>query len=380
MTFPQSKIGDKYNYEIATYLKLKGLSDLGPQFDLRNSSINPNPKLIPSSSTLFETNVSFDIIASTSSWEIFIECKHSEFPEPMKKNTSQFVESIAEFLAVIPLKNLEYKDYHYCLITNRDTKQIISTLQELRVSSDMELEKFLDIVKDSAKKKWKNANLEKGTVKDLRRCLNDLRVFTIDDGTLDAVRNDYKFQELFKQFYSEVGKRLPDLPPNLPLHTKLVLRYGDDDFINLRWCSYPISISKKFVEWLLIQNVENLNVKEISFESIPRFNEITFIHDPEISEEQIEMALSSLINDHLQNSNSKIAIIISPGKKRLYLFNPEWLYDETSQLRENNYYINLNKAKDALSLPFGDTLLRLAIQESYRIVKGILYDSGYFSD
>jgi hypothetical protein len=380
MTFPPSKIGDKYNYEIATYLKLIGLPDLGPQYDLKSASINPSPKVIPSSYTLFETNVSFDIIASTASWELFIECKHSEFPEPMKKKSPQFLESIVEFLSVIPLKNLEYKEYKYILISNMDTKQLITDLQELRISSDLDLTEFLEIIKNTARKKWKNVNINKVTIRDLRSCLNDLRVLTIDDGTLEAMRDNTKFQEIFNKFYSEVGKRLPDLPPDIPTSTKLLFKYGDDDFMNLRWHSYPISISKNFVKWILAQNNKKSDIIEIPFESIPQCDKIVLNHVSELSGDQVEIALSSLINDFLQKNDSSIAIVISPGKKRLYIFNPQWLCDKTSQLRENNYSINLNKIQEILLLPFGGTLLKLAIQESYRITKGILYDSAYFFD
>lgn len=379
MIFPPSKPADKYNYLVATYLQVIGLPELGPHFNTQDADIDPTPQKIPQKSTLFGSEISFDIIISKSNWEMLIECKHTEQMKPVSLISSAFKEAMAEFLSSLPLRDyVSYKSYKYIFITNGNTDDLKNSLHKLSTSSDVEIQKFLEGIKNTAKNKWSNVDVTKVTTEHVRICLNDLKIFTITDGVLEnLLQENSEFSNKFLELYSKIGKPLPDLPSGIPSSAKFVLAYEGDEYVSGRWKNYPVFISSAFIDYVLSHKSVTQKMIEIQFDEIPSYVKIHFSYDDNLLD-YLTPLFSLCINDHLQSIGSKIAVVITPAKKRLFIFDPSWLHLRSSDLKETNYTFLLSKIADSLSLPLGGELLKIAIQEAYRIVTGINVDSNYF--
>lgn len=144
-----------------------------------------------------------------------------------------------------------------------------------------------------------------------------------------------------------------------------------------KWSSYDVAISKEFARWIS-KTFDKLKegITELSFSQIPDYVDLEMKYDNEFSPEQVDTAFSTVLNSYLKQF-SNTAVVISPSSARLFLFNPSWLYDSVSKMKEKNHKFNLTKIKDGLKLPLGGSLLRIAIQESYKH-KGLFYDSSFF--
>lgn len=378
MTFPPSKVADKYNYDVAVYLKINGLPELGSYFDLRTADINPAPNRISAKYTLFDADISFDIIASTQPWEIFVECKHMESPTAMRKTSEDFLDAVAEFLSAMGFADIGHKVFKYLFITNANTNRLKSDIEELLRSDDDRTEEFLESVIKAAKRKWKGARTESVRTKQLRSCLLETRVITIEDGTLALAGETPEFKREEEAQRTKIGRRIPGLPLILPDSTKFALEYMNDEYIEGKWNGRQVYVSKKLVDWLAGEHIPKDRFVHIAFNDVPQKEMMKVFFSSEFSGENAMSAFSGCINSNLHENCSGIAVIVNPNRKRMIAFNPDWLYNTVKNMKDTNYRFNLTRIIQLLSFQMDYPELRMAIQESYRLVKGIEYSSDLF--
>ncbi len=382
MSFPPSKLGDDYNYRVAAYLKVKGIPELGPYYDLKISDIKTDPPQFSSSVTSFKVPVSFDAIASTARWDILMECKHMIEPRPISPTDEKWMEAMAEFYSE-PLRSLEFKDVKYFFITNSDTTALSKELKALRISSDSELSAFGERIKRTALKKWKKAVAQTIPVQSVRECLDNVRIFTIEDSKLDAVSEDPEYSKVYREMTGSLGEKLPDLPRNLPSSVRILLTYMGmkNSFVIRKWAGSSISISKRLVRWAVANAGRPIETMvEVNFSELPQGDHLGLRKSNEFSMEQVASGLTASINEEIAESSKRqvTVFIVSPMNRKLYLVNPVWLVDTSALFRDARYRFNLAKMQEELRLPIGGLLLQLTIQQAFKSRNGVNLDSSYF--
>jgi hypothetical protein len=383
MAFPPSKLGDIYNYRVAAYLKTNGIPELGPYYDLRLSSIRADPPLIPDSATLFQVPVSLDVIASTAYWEIYMECKHILKPRPVSFTNSGWMEAMAEFLSLDKMRDLQYKDIKYFFITNSDTTDLSQKVRELRISSDEQLSDFGRRIKRTARRKWKKPSMPDIPTQMIRRCLDDVRIFTFEDSKLDAFADNPEFSNAYKDLMRGIGERLPDLPRNLPSSVRILVTYRGltDSFVTLRWAGYSISIPKRLVQWARANAKSSVGkMVEFNFNELPSGDRLTIRNPSEFSTEQVTAALTASINSAVLelSKNQENVFVVSPMNRKVYLVNSAWLLDAATSFRNSGYRFHLGKMQKELRMPLGGLVLQLAIQEAFKLRKSLNLDPSFF--
>lgn len=379
MSFPPSKVGDIYNYRVAAFLKAKGIPELGPNYDLTRASITADPPQIPSSATLFHAPVSFDAIASTANWEIFIECKHKLKPQPISPIGREWMEAVAEFLSLESFRDLHYKDIKYFFITNSDTTDLSETVRALRVSSDLELTEFAGKVKLAVLRKWKKSRVQDIPLHKVRTCLDDVRIFTFEDSKLDSLDNNPTYVKAYNEITKSIGERLPDLPRNLPSSVRILVLYGGlaNSFVTRRWAGYSVSVTTKFIRWVNEKaNTHVEKILEINFNELPSGEHLTVRNSSDFSMEQVTAALTTVVNEVI--SKSQTIFVVSSMNRKLYLVDSKWLLAAAIRFRDPQYRFHLATMQSELQLPLGGLLLQIAIQEAYKARKSLNLDASFF--
>lgn len=382
MTFPPSKPGDQYNYKVAAYLKSKGLPQLSSGYDLTQADLRADPPQLRRTLSLLGTLVSFDIVASTAYWEVLIECKHSAHPSPVSITDKDFLESLAEFIAAEPLTDSGIKEYMFLFISNSDTGQLSLSLKRLRVGKDAEVALFIPKVVKAAARKWKGANTDRIKVNTIRRCIDNLRVVTLEEDTINALKDEPEFSNQLKLIVGRIGERPHGLPPKAHVATEIALTYPGPGvpYLAERWGGHVVSLPKRIVGSLNnLRQQHKESVNEFSFEELPKGESLKVISSESFDQSQVATALTMAVNNALQDkSNSNFFLLISPTDRKIYSIDAAWVVNNATEYRDARYIFQLGKLRRDLGLPFGGDLLRLAIQESYRLNKGIHLDTRFF--
>jgi hypothetical protein len=384
MTFPPSKAGDQYNYRVAAYLKSKGLTQLSSDYDLTQADIRVDPPQLKRTLSLLGTLVSFDIIASTARWEALVECKHSVHPTPVSIMDREFLESLAEFVAAEPYTESGIKEYMFLFISNSDTSQLSLSLRQLRVGKDSEVALLIPKLAKAAARRWKGANTKPIRVNTIRKCIDNLRVVSLEDGTINALKDQPEFSNQLNLMVGRIGEMPQGLPPNAHVWTEIALAYQGlrVPYLAGRWVGHVVSVPKRIIDSLnnLRRNQRN-GLNEFGFEELPKGESLKVISSGSFSQSQVAAALTIVVNDMLQEiSGSNFLVVISPTDRKIYSVDVGWFITHAMEYRDARYNFQLDKMRSDLGLPFGGDLLRLAIQESYRIGKGIHLDSALFGN
>jgi hypothetical protein len=379
MVFPPSKPADRYNMEVAALMKYGNIDAFG--YDLKNASVSMYPDPIFANMSLLGVRLSFDIIGSTSHWEIFAECKFAEEPKPISVNSFSFTQSLAECISADPLTKAGNKAYKFSFICNGDTTGLVQDVNELRVSNDAILEKYLEKVKTAALRKWSGSEpkVDNITINHLRKYLVELRILTIDNGTLSSLRADPVYMELCRQIYSE-RPLLSQIDDNESPPRSVILAYLGDEFLTARWKGIRISISEQFVKWLMSHRLGSQElIKELAFEDIPSAVNLKYRYPPDLPPEGADESITACANNELLECGSSHLAVLALSKNRIYLIKHEEFFQRISGLSETDYGFRLTKVKEELSLPIGGSFLKLAIQETHRS-KGLIFPEDLFRE
>lgn len=379
MVFPPSKPGDRYNMEVAALMKYSGLPSLG--YDLKSASISMFPARISADMSLLSVKLSFDIIASTAHWEIMSECKFSESPKPIGARSYIFTQSLAECLSAEPLRKAGNKDYKFIFVSNGDTTNLVQEINELKLLEGKDLEDYLETIRSAAKRKWPGSNprVENVTPKLLRKYLIEVRVFTIDNGTLASMRENADYVQLCKEIYFE-RPTFVQIEDNSVSPTAIILNYRGEDFLTAKWKGNIVHVSEEFLIWLLGCKIQSDElIKEVEFEDIPSFQDLKFRYPHDILPETADESITVCVNDELFERGSKHLALLSMSKRRLYLIDYKELSKKASELSGSDYKIKINGFREQLHLPIGGYFLKLALQEVFR-AKGIILTDEYLQD
>ncbi len=308
---------------------------------------------------------------------MLIECKHTT--SLITSHSVPFKEGMVEFLASLPLQSaIGYKKIIPIFITNSSTSRLQKDINKLKIAKDEDLGIYLTELKTTAGKKWKHAILENVTIMHIRSCLNLLKFFTVDDATLNHLKeNNLQFRNELEKIQQSTNVLLHELPETVSIDTKCILKYIDDEYIETRWHLSSVAISRSFIEWLKKYVQPDSLIKEINFDNIPS-NELLQINCADLSLKEQDMIVTSCINDILKEKKINLAIVYSSINSRIFIFEPSKLYDSVSQYKESDYHFVLNKIYTNLNLPISGTLLITAVSESCRISVGSVLDKSYF--
>jgi hypothetical protein len=372
------KLGDKYNYEIAAFLKTN-LIDYPPlsPLDFTRLHFNPNPSSV--FSDVFQLTISIDLLASDSLAEFICECKHSDQPRPLGINSTEFKESLLEFIGLESYRLKQFRAVTYLLIINMPKKQLEREISNLRNDPEQWPE-YLKKLTQQAKQKWNRFNAEINT-KFFLSALNNLLVIEIDSGRLEEARKYKKFQDALVEIVQDIERKEPkQVPVSLSNEAQLQLRLkGDEEELSeAKEVGFTVKISPKIIDQIVMfQSPLQGNLVCANADNLPFLKTCEIVNSQEICCDNVALLITEAINDLIEQRCGAIKYIslFYPKQYDIYFAKKSWALQKIKSLRNSftGSFSLLNEDEVGNVPPYVSVFL---IKETKRLMEGIIIDSN----
>jgi hypothetical protein len=321
------KPGDKYNYDVATFLKLYEYNYGAYQLNLRNYDFNPAPDNFPATASTFNKSISMDLIASTSSEEFIFECKSSDKPKPLQISSSDFKKTLIEFVSLEKYRHSQSRTVFYGLITNKSLDELQIQIQDLKNNPTL-LINYVKQLNEQGTPEWPKFKLEINPSQVLS-VLNNLILLLIEKGTLRQAEKATEFQETFVKIVQKVEKRNPFLVPfSISTKPRLELFSNKEnlEFYTKTKLGNYVRISLDILEEVksFQKSLDHNSVMyRATAKELPSLIKSTLLKRQELSIENAARWITETINDYIGSSAEWIAIFL-PGQCEVFFAEKKW--------------------------------------------------------
>jgi len=380
MSRPQSKPADMYNYNVAAFLKSNKIEyTTGISFDFRKFKFDARPNPIPPQATLFDQEISIDLVISRPDLEYLCECKYSETPRPITVDSREFKESLLEFIGLEKYKVQQFRKVGYLLITNMPTKKLIEGIQHLRAADDKTLEEYAKKLLRQAKRKWSNFK-SSITSQQIRSTLANLQIIEIGRGRIIEAEKTEQFNKALEEIIARVKRKDKTLFPQIytekPL-LRLKSNISDEKFLKRTWLHKSIEISEIIIEQI-IQYEKSLkgNIIEASVNELPFLRDCYIESSKELPIEKVALILTEIINDFAKEHITPLQYlaIFLPSLYKMYFIKIEWALAIVEKHRTLTGQYTLPKTGE-IPIRIPPYVYALLVKEAMRLKKGIIVDT-----
>jgi hypothetical protein len=373
------KQGDKYNYEVAAFLKTNCIEfpPLSP-LDLRKLRFNPAPAPFLPEATAFKLQISMDLLIEDSATEFVCECKYSEQPRPLSLNSVEVKESLLEFMGLETYRFRQPRTVIYMLIVNMPKDQLEREVSRLK-NNPGQLPEYLGKLLEQARRKWSGFK-SKIKVKSLLSVLNNLFLIEIDKGKLDEARKDRNFQDALTEIIRDVENRNPNLvPPSLSTKAQIQLRLeNEENLVEVEKLGYSTRIDSTIVDQIVeFQSCLQGHLVRATAEELPFLEKCEIIKSSDISSDDIAKTITESINDIIEKRcrDIKYISIFFPGVCEIYFAEVNWASKKVESLFNKRTGTYAMLEKDDLSVNVPPYVSILLITETKRLVNAIIVDT-----
>jgi len=373
------KTGDKYNYDVAAFLKTNVYEySPGVLLDLRKFSFDAAPNPFPAVATSFNQKISIDLVISTSEREYLCECKSSDSPRRLSKDSKEFKESLLQFIGLEDYRIRQPRDVIYLTITNMPTRYLEKEIRDLKKDFDKMQDYSLKLQKQG-RQKWSGFESETG-IDSIISVLDNLSLIQIEKGRLKEAAKDRRFQEALVEIVRNVERKHPKLVPislATKAHLRLGLETGEGSYLEKEKLGYDVEISSKILDQItafetsLKEDIVKATVRELPFLKICQLSKTQ-----EMSMNQAAKLITETINDLIEErlGNLSYIAIFFPNLFEMYFAKTYWaskMVDSHVSPSENRY--SLIKENE-VAIPIPPYVSIFLITETRRLINGIIVD------
>lgn len=371
------KAGDKYNYDVAAFLKTNVFEySSGVSLDFRKFSFNVAPNLFRPIATSFNQKISMDLIISTSHYEYLCECKSTDVPHRIGLDSKEFKESLLQFIGLEEYRIRQPRTVKYMIITNMPIRLLEKEIRDLKKDLD-KLRDYSLKLKRQGKRKWIGFDSEI-EIESILSALDSLFLIQIEKGRLREAERDSRFQEALIEIVHDVERKNPKLVP-FPLATKAHLWFGldieEDSYLERRKLGYAIKISSKILDQIIAYETSlQDDIVKATVKELPFLVKCQVSSTQEMAINEIAKMITETINDLTEErlmTLSYIAIFF-PNLYEMYFAKTNWasrIVD--SHVSPSTRRYSLIKENEApISIPPYVSIL--LITETRRLVNGII--------